>query len=306
MRVAVLATPNSWYVRDLQRAAGARHTLIPCAFDQLQAAVGATILGTELTPRVAAATLDLSAVDAVLVRTMPPGSLEQVVFRMNALAQVEKQGTCVLNSPRALEIAVDKYLTLTRIADAGLLVPPTITCQTWPAAMDAFETLGGDVVVKPIFGGEGRGIARINDPALALRAFKMLEQLGAVHYLQQYIPHNGCDLRLFVAGANVWGMRRCNATDWRTNVSRGATTEPLVVDDTLQHMARTAAEAVGTTIAGVDLLPARDGSLYVLEVNAVPGWKALGRTLGLDVAAVVLGLLEQQANERRPLTRVLA
>jgi len=33
----------------------------------------------------------------------------------------------------------------------------------------------------------------------------------------------------------------------------------------------------------------------VLEVNAVPGWKALARTLRLDVAGMVLALLEQQA-----------
>ena len=298
MQVAVLATSNSWYVRDLQRAAGVRHTLHSCAFDQLVAGLGAVDA-----PAVGAAARDLASVDAVLVRSMPPGSLEQVVFRMNALAQLEKRGTCVLNAPRALEIAIDKYLTLARIAEAGLLVPPTITCQTWQAAMEAFETLGGDVVVKPIFGGEGRGITRINDPALALRAFKMLEQLGAVHYLQQFIPHHGCDLRLFVAGTQVLGMRRCNATDWRTNVSRGATTEPIVVDDVLRQMALRAAQAVGTTLSGVDLLPACDGRLYVLEVNAVPGWKALARTLRLDVAALVLDLLEQQVEARSVVVR---
>jgi len=53
---------------------------------------------------------DLSGCDALLVRSMPPGSLEQVVFRMDALARVEQQGTPVLNPPRALEIAIDKYL----------------------------------------------------------------------------------------------------------------------------------------------------------------------------------------------------
>ena len=41
-------------------------------------------------------------------------------------------------------------------------------------------------------------------------------------------------------------------------------------------------------MAGVDLLPGRDGELYTIEVNAVPGWKALSATLGVDVARMVI------------------
>lgn len=289
MRIALLAVPDSWYRRDLERAAAGRHQLQCLAFPALRAT-----LGCGGTSRVESAEHDLNQFDAVLVRTMPPGSLEQVVFRMNALAEVERRGTLVVNPARALEVAIDKYLTLARLAGCGLTVPATITCQSWRTAMEAFETLGGDVVVKPIFGSEGRGIARLNDPAMALRAFKLLEQLGAVLYLQEFIPHHGCDLRLLVMGQQVWGMRRSSASDWRTNVSRGATTEPLEVDQSLYQLARRAADAVGCPLAGVDLLPAQDGRLYLLEVNAVPGWKALARTLRLDVARQLLQWVEQQ------------
>jgi ribosomal protein S6--L-glutamate ligase len=286
-RFAVLSSPASWYWRDLQRAAAGRYDLRCLSFPALRAA-----LGGSLPHDIHAAEHQLAGHDAVLVRTMPPGSLEQVVFRMNALACAERQGTLVINPARSLEIAIDKYLTLARLASCGLRVPRTVTCQTWRAAMDGFEALGGHVVVKPIFGGEGRGIARIEDSALALRAFKMLEQLGAVLYLQQFIPHEGCDLRLLVLGEQIWGVRRINPADWRTNVSRGASTEPLQLDDSLCRLARTAARAVGCPLAGVDLLPGRDGNLYVLEVNAVPGWKALAQTLGLDIAQQLLQWME--------------
>jgi ribosomal protein S6--L-glutamate ligase len=283
MRIAVLAAPESWYLRDLQRAAGADHDIVACAFSQLT-----TSLSVGRQPTVSTGETDLAAVDAILVRSMPPGSLEQVVFRMDALARAEQSGTLVINPPRALEVAIDKYLTLARLADAGLPVPPTITCQTSDAAMAAFDQLGGDVVVKPLFGSEGRGIARLTDPALALRAFKLLEQLGAVIYLQAFISHHGYDVRLFVLGDRVLSMRRLNPDDWRTNVSRGARTEPSRLENGWEEMARTAAAAVGAPVAGVDLLPARDGRVYVLEVNAVPGWKALARTLQCDVARLVL------------------
>jgi ribosomal protein S6--L-glutamate ligase len=127
----------------------------------------------------------------------------------------------VINPARSIEAAVDKYLATAKLHDAGLLVPRTITCQTADDAMAAFAELGGDIVVKPLFGSEGRGIARLNDEALALRAFKMLAQFGAVLYLQEFIRHEGYDLRVLKVGCRYFGMRRSNPDDWRTNVSRG-------------------------------------------------------------------------------------
>lgn len=58
--------------------------------------------------------------------------------------------------------------------------------------------------------------------------------------------------------------------------------------DELKDLAVRATRAVGAEIAGVDLLPGQDGQLYAIEVNAVPGWKALARTLEIDVGALVI------------------
>jgi ribosomal protein S6--L-glutamate ligase len=176
-----------------------------------------------------------------------------------------------------------------------LLVPPTTVCQTADDALAAFETLGGDVVVKPLFGGEGRGLTRVNDAAIARRVFTTLEPLGAVLYLQKFIPHEGVDWRLLVIGDDVFGMKRVSADDWRTNISLGARPAPLEVTFDLAQLARRAAAAVGASVAGVDLLPARDGRLYALEVNAVPGWRALAQASGVDIAERVLRHVEQLA-----------
>jgi glutathione synthase/RimK-type ligase-like ATP-grasp enzyme len=86
-------------------------------------------------------------------------------------------------------------------------------------------------------------------------------------------------------------MRRRNPLDWRTNVSRGATPEPAELTAELAELAYCAAAAVDAPVAGVDLLPGRDGRLYAIEVNAVPGWQALSRTLGVDIARAVLDYL---------------
>lgn len=290
-RFAVLAAEDSWYARDLRRAAGGRYEVVTLPFSEMAASIPATSNGPDL---FSSAGRDLRAFDAILVRTMPPGSLEQVIFRMDALAQLAAAGQVVVNPPRSLEIAVDKYLTSARLRAAGLKTPRTWVGQTAENALEAWSQLGGDVVVKPLFGGEGRGLLRVSDPDLALRTFTTLERLGAVLYLQEFVPHDGHDLRLFVLGDQVLGMKRVNRSDWRTNVSRGASTEPLEVTDSLREIARVAQAAVGTEIAGVDLLPGKDGSLYAIEVNAVPGWKALARTLQCDVAALVLAYLDSR------------
>jgi ribosomal protein S6--L-glutamate ligase len=244
------------------------------------------VQGAELCVRSGAAQLNFF--DALLVRSMPPGSVEQVVFRMDALARLEASGVAVVNPAKAIEVAVDKYLATTKLQAAGFLVPSTIVCQTAADALAAFDELGGDVVVKPLFGGEGRGLTRVSDASVARRVFMALEQIGAVLYVQQFIPHDGVDWRLLVIGDRVLGMRRINPDDWRTNISCGARAEPLEVTLESAAMARRAADSVGASVAGVDLLPGRDGRLYALEVNAVPGWRALAAATGVDVAELVL------------------
>ncbi|MCH7729525.1 MAG: RimK family alpha-L-glutamate ligase [Planctomycetes bacterium] len=286
MHIGVLSSPNSWYFNDLLRAADGRHQIAACSFGQLSTFLSPEVLGFQSGDQ------NLADFDAVLVRTMPPGSLEQVVFRMDILARLEVSGCLVVNPPRAIETAVDKYLALARLRAADLDIPDTCVCQTVDDAMIGFEKLGGDVVIKPLFGSEGRGIMRVSNVDLALRAFKMLEQLGAVIYLQRFIEHEGFDYRLLVIGERVLGIRRRNNTDWRTNVSRGAVAEPLELDEHLVSIARTAATAVSAPLAGVDVLPSRDGRCLVLEVNAVPGWKSLSTTLDTDVADLVLRYLE--------------
>jgi ribosomal protein S6--L-glutamate ligase len=237
----------------------------------------------------------LAAFDAILVRTMPAGSLEQVVFRMDLLHEAVANGQTVLNPPRAVEVCVDKYLTTARLARAGIATPPTAVCQKSDDAMTAFAELGGDVVLKPLFGAEGRGMCRITDSETAWRTCRVLEQTGQVIYLQQFVRHPGWDLRAFVlSGRVIASMRRVAGNDWRTNVAQGGTTERVTLSVEEERLALRAAEAVGCPIAGVDLLPGPGSEMFVIEVNAVPGWKALAPTCGVDVAKEVVRFLTQE------------
>ncbi|MEX0701455.1 MAG: RimK family alpha-L-glutamate ligase, partial [Planctomycetales bacterium] len=278
---------GSWYCAELERAGRERgHRVERVDFRCLNAAVGGAA------DSIAAGGTPLEGADAVIVRTMPPGSLEQVVFRMDALARLEARGVTVLNPPKAIECAVDKYLTTARLAAAGLPVPQTVVCEDSEMALAAFDRLGGDVVVKPIFGSEGRGIFRVSDPDLALRAFRALDRIQAVLYLQRTIPHEGFDVRVLVLdGEILGGMKRRGDGDFRTNVSRNGKGEPHDVTDAERDLALRAAAVTGARFAGIDLLYDRGGTCYVIEVNAVPGWRAFQRVTGHDVAAHVIAAL---------------
>ena len=280
MRVAILSGGSGWHVQDLIRAAGGQgHAAEAVDFRALTAGVGAQ-------------PAPLAGFDAALVRTMPAGSLEQVVFRMDVLHAAVAGGVRVLNPPRAVETCVDKYLTNVRLARAGLPTPPTHVSQRADDALEAFPRLGGDVVLKPLFGSEGRGMVRLTDPDTAWRTFHVLERTGQVIYQQQFVRHPGWDMRAFVIGGRVIAaMRRRSRGDWRTNVAQGGTAERAELSRDETALAVRAAEAVGCPIAGVDLLPGPGGKLYVIEVNAVPGWRALASVTGIDIAAEVVQLL---------------
>lgn len=291
MQIGVFGNPDSWYVNELCRAGAQRgHTVLPLQFEQLSARLKTNSV------HLSCGSVDLRTLDAVVVRTMPPGTLEQVVGRMDLLAGLEATGTRVINPPKALECAVDKYLTTQRLALSGLPVPVTVVCETAEAALQAFAELGGDVVVKPVFGAEGRGILRLSDMELALRAFRTLERLGAVLYVQQFIHGPGFDLRILLLDGQVLGaMRRTpRPGEFRANISQQGTGSPHHCTDAEQQLATTAAQITGSLFAGVDLMYDQHQQPLVIEVNAVPGWKGLQRVCNVDVPERFLQWLEQQ------------
>ncbi len=293
VRIGVLGSRESWYAKDLMRAAGDVPRLSPVqwlSFSDLQVSMsGTNAIGIRTIATDSRAVECVRELDAILVRTMPLGSLEQVIFRMDCLQALLQAGVKVLNPPRSLEVAIDKWLTQHRLHLANLPTPPTVVCQTRDDALAAFEQLGGDVVIKPLFGGEGRGILRIQDADMAWRACGTLQQLGQVMYVQQFLDHVGYDIRVLVVGRKLFSIKRvANEGCWRTNLSRGNFAEPHALTDEQRDQAMRAAAAIGGSVLGIDLLPLRDGRLMVLEVNAVPGWKGLAAALEVDIAREVL------------------
>jgi len=293
MRVVILGA-RGWHTDELSRALIARqHTADVLPYEGLVARAGGR-------GRLSIGTTGLFDVDAVIARIIPAGSLDQIIYRVDALHWIEERGVPVLNSPRAIERSVDKFYTTALLQEAGLPVPDTVVCEGVDEAMAATLDMG-DVIVKPIFGSMGRGMMRVSDPDIAYRVFRTLEQLQAVFYLQRAVDHGGRDVRVFVVSARAIGAieRRAPDGDWRTNVSRGGSARLVDLPAEWEQLALRAAVAVGADYAGVDLLPSRDGRVFVLEVNGIPGWRALQSAGQLDVADTIVDCLERRVDAAR-------
>jgi RimK family alpha-L-glutamate ligase len=300
MRVVILSARTGWHTDELIRAlTGRGHLAAVVPYQALLARVGGRPGATGET-RLTSDQISLLDADAVLARIIPGGSLEQLIYRVDALHWIENRGVRVVNSPHAIERSVDKFYTTTLLQDAGLLVPETIVCERVEDAMDAVRQMR-DVVIKPIFGSLGHGMVRVSDPDTALRVVRALDQIRAVFYVQRAVDHGGRDVRVFVVGGRVIGAieRRAPAGEWRTNVAIGGSATAVEVPAGMQEIAIRAAAAVGADYAGVDVLPARDGVLYVLEVNGIPGWEGLQKATGVDVAGAIVEHVEQSMRRER-------
>ena len=307
MHVVILSRPG-WHADELCRALAERgHVGRVLPYESLVASFAA---GRSRATALSSADAAVFEADAVLARFIPAGSLEQIVFRVDALHWIEERGVRVVNSPRAIERSVDKFYTDARLREAGVPTPETFVCERAEDAMTAIRAmlarvppdgLENAVVIKPIFGSMGHGIVRVSDPDVAFRVVQALDTVRAVFYVQRAIDSCGRDIRAFVVGGRLLGAieRRAADGDWRTNVSRGASARAYALPPAWEDLALRAAAAIGADYAGVDLLPSSDGGVFVLEVNGIPGWQGLQRAMRIDVAGAIADHLVDRVRSPR-------
>jgi len=278
LKAAILGQRGGWHTESLIQALERRGVAADCmSITQLTARVAGQ-------PGLTAAGSALDGYDVVFVRAIPSGSLEQVIFRMDALHCLERSGVRVVNSAAAIERGVDKYYTSALLEQAGIPTPMTIVTERFDEAMAAFAELGGDVVVKPLFGSEGRGMVRVTDADTAYRVFRALELGRSVYCLQRFVAHGQTDIRTFVVGDRIVGAMLRRGHSWKTNAAQGADVEAFTMDEEARSLSLRAAHAVEAAYAGIDLLPLAGGGYSVLEVNTIPGWRALLKATGMNAA----------------------
>jgi ribosomal protein S6--L-glutamate ligase/tetrahydromethanopterin:alpha-L-glutamate ligase len=288
MRVGLLTrNADSWSSLKLRKAIKKRGADPFCfSLSDVVACIGEPIV------RVSGVNL-LKDVNIILVRPLGRGSLEECIFRIDVLHRLERGGVPVINSPSAIEKAIDKYYSLAILEEKGVPVPRTVATEC-PEEAAEFLSKFGEVVVKPIFGSRGMGSTKVSDREVALHIFRSLAYHRHVIYIQEFVPHGNRDIRAFVVGDRVVAAMYRVAESWKTNISQGAIPKPLKPEGEVEKLAIKASKALGCEIAGVDLLESARG-LIVSEVNSQPSFVGLQTVTKVDIAQAMVDYVLERA-----------
>jgi tetrahydromethanopterin:alpha-L-glutamate ligase len=292
--ILVVSDQRDWHARQMEAAftaAGAhaeRIDLADCRFDTCSpSGLSLPVLGSRLP-------------DAVHVRTLSAGSFEATTKRLGVLHALTKLGVVVWNDARAIERCVDKSMTSFLLGQAGVPTPPTWTMESAEAARELVEreAPGGPLVLKPLFGAQGKGLRLIRRP----EDLPAPKEIAGVYYLQRF-QSNGAqdftDYRLFVLRGRVIGAMMRRASTWITNIKQGGQPLGVAPDPKMERLAVAAAEAVGAAIAGVDVLVTADSGPTVLEVNSMPAWSGVQKVSNRNIAEAIASSL-METLDRRP------
>lgn len=284
-RIAIITDDPGWHGKQLCRAFAERDcvaeyvSLAACRLQVCGSALPVLIPGFET-----------RLPDAVFVRGVPGGSLEEVVFYLDVLHALKTLGVPVYNDGRAIEASVDKGMTSFLLQHAGLPTPMTwiLRDRDQALAIAEQELSGGHYLIsKPLFGSQGEGIRRIEKSTDLL----WLTSSHGIYYLQRFVECKGdgySDVRVFVINGKATAAMRRRGISWLNNVARGASCEAIELTADLVELAVKATATLQMDYAGVDIIQDADGRHIVIEVNSVPAWKGLQSVCSVDIAACLV------------------
>lgn len=232
--------------------------------------------------KIYAGKIELTALDAIVVRDMGPAAQNGAALRFEILCQLRDSGVAVINSPEAIARAANKYVSSSLFQKNGISTPRTVVTGDIDAANSALSSFGR-AVVKPVFGYKGIGVECVKDDAGGESKLRMLLEKNGMLYMQEFIRNPGRDIRVFVVDGEVKGSiyRIAPAGSWINNLSQGGRAQACALTREQEKIALKAAKVTGTVYAGVDIIEGnRD---YVLEINGTPSGKGIFEACGADV-----------------------
>jgi [lysine-biosynthesis-protein LysW]--L-2-aminoadipate ligase len=232
--------------------------------------------------------------------------LERCISQSRALAALRilnDWGVPTVNHVEVVQTCGDKLVTSSALVRAGVPTPRCLVAFTPEAALEAIETMGYPVILKPAVGSWGRLLAKVNDREAAEALLEHKETLGSyqhrIYYIQEYIAKPGRDIRSFVVGGETICAIYRHADHWITNTARGGQTSNCPVTEEIHRLSQAAAKAVGGGVVAVDILEAPDGRLLVNEVNHTTEFRNSIKPTGVDIPGRIVGYVLAVAREHQ-------
>lgn len=171
-----------------------------------------------------------------------------------------------LNSHTAASLVKNKYLTRRILDRHNMRNIPFLRPQAMADA-EAFLSIHGTIIAKPIFGSGARDIHIVTEP-------NQLHGLNITGYiLEKYIT--GMEMRYLVLKDSVIGVHR---SDYGVSVEEDRPLKRISYPDSAWNPALISsslrvAHIFDLSFAAVDYLVEPSGQAYILEINTTPGLK---------------------------------
>lgn len=217
------------------------------------------------------------------------------------IQQFELMDVFTVISTSALQQSRNKLACLQKLSHFGLPIPKTVFINPGQQLFPFIDQLGGlPVVIKLLEGTHGVGVILAETLQGAETTIEAFQKLKEKVIIQEFIQEaNGADIRVIVVGGKVIAAmkRQAQEGEFRSNLHRGAQSEPVELSSTEEHLAIKAARILGLDVAGVDLLRSSRGPL-IMEVNASPGLEGIEATTGINVAGQIIDFIEKQVRKK--------
>ncbi len=237
-----------------------------------------------------AETLDLAALDIVLMRQDPPFDMAYITAT-HVLEHIHP-ATLVVNDPVHVRNAPEK-LFVTHFPE---FMPPTLITSDRARIAD-FRALHGDIIIKPLFGNGGAGVFHITPGDENLNA--LLEQFTLFYrepiIVQAYVGavRQGDKRIILIDGKAAGAVNRVPPEgEARANMHVGAATEKAELSEREQDICAAIGPALserGLIFVGIDVI---GGYLTEINVTSPTGIQEIDRFDGTSLEAGIWDAIE--------------
>ncbi len=188
-------------------------------------------------------------------------------------ACLEFLGVQVINKSDIMNVCGNKLLTSLFLKKHNIATPKTYISFSHDAALEYIEKIGYPLVIKPVIGSWGRGMALLKDKdtvdALIDVRKTRDDPNDRIYYLQEFVKRPPRDIRVITAGENILAAmyRKSAGNNLRTNIARGASPELCKVTNDIEDICTKTSKVMGKCILGIDIMEDEKKGLVVHEIN---------------------------------------
>ncbi len=237
----------------------------------------------------------LSHYDAVLPRI----GASITYFGTAVVRQFQEMDVFCANTAHGINNSRDKLRSLQLLSRHHIGIPRTTFVRDKKDVLPAIERVGGaPVIIKLIEGTQGIGVLLADTVNMAESIIELLQSQKQNVLIQKFVAESkGKDIRAIVVGDRVVAaMRRvAQGQEFRSNVHRGGRAEAVELSEEYIETAVRAAQIMGLSVAGVDMLESKTGP-QIMEVNSSPGLEGIETCTGLDVAGAIVDYIAAQVD----------